>query len=65
MDLDENLPRKASDPVAALVLQDIDHLSVDELQHRIAALEGEILRCRRRMEAAVNHRASAEGLFKR
>ena len=64
MDLDDALPRP-SDLVAQLVRQDLDPLSVAELETRITALEGEIARCRQRMQRAVNHKASAEGLFKR
>lgn len=65
MDLDELLPKSPGDPLAALARQDIDRLSVDELHARIAALEGEVARCRARISSAVNHRATAEGLFRR
>lgn len=65
MDMDESLPRRADDPVAALARQDLDPLSVEELGKRIEALEAEIARVRRKLEGAVNHRASADALFKR
>jgi len=65
MDLDEILPKKAGDPLADLMRQDLDPLSVAELEARIAALETEIVRTRGKMERAVNHRASADSLFKR
>ncbi|WNO54356.1 DUF1192 domain-containing protein [Stakelama saccharophila] len=65
MDVDENLPRRPGDALADLARQDLDPLSVDELNARIAALEGEIARTRARIEYAVNHRASAEALFRR
>ena len=65
MDLDDLLPPRPGDPLAALVRQDLDPMSVEELGARIAALEGEIARCRSRIDRAVNHRATAEGLFKR
>ncbi len=65
MDLDDILPKRADDPVAALLRQDLDPLSVEELQARVAALETEIQRVRRKIEGAVNHRATADGLFKR
>jgi uncharacterized small protein (DUF1192 family) len=65
MDLDELFPGKPADPLAQLVKQDLDPLSVEELQERIATLEGEIARVRAKMDAAVNHRASAEALFKK
>jgi uncharacterized small protein (DUF1192 family) len=65
MDLDELFPSKPDDPVTQLVKQDLDPLSVEELEARIAVLEGEIERVRAKMKAAVNHRASAEDLFKK
>ena len=64
MDLDDALPRP-SDLLAQLVRQDLDPLSVAELEARITALESEIARCRDRMQRAVNHRASADELFRR
>jgi len=65
MDLEELFPDKPSDPLKLLARQDLDPLSVDELEARIAALEAEIARVRSKMEAAVNHRASADALFKK
>ena len=53
------------DPLAQLVKQDLDPLSVDELRERIETLEGEIARVKAKIEAAVNHRASAEDLFRK
>jgi uncharacterized small protein (DUF1192 family) len=64
MDLDDALPRPG-DPLNALVRQDLDPFSVAELEGRIAALEGEIARCRQKIERAVNHKASADALFRR
>lgn len=64
MDNDEILPGKAGDPLAAVVAQDLDPLSVKELDDRIAALEREIVRTRGKREAAINHRATADMLFK-
>jgi uncharacterized small protein (DUF1192 family) len=65
MDLEELFPSKPSDPLVQLTKQDLDPLSVEELEERIATLEGEIARVRAKMDAAVNHRASAEALFKK
>ena len=65
MDLDEFLPKKSGDPLSELMRQDLDPLSVAELEERIAALEAEIARARSKMQRAVNHRASADQLFKR
>lgn len=52
-------------PLALLAKEDIDALSVDELDARIRALEAEIARTKARREFAVNHKSSAEALFKR
>jgi uncharacterized small protein (DUF1192 family) len=65
MDLEELSSRAPGDPLMLLRRQDLDPLSVEELAARIEALQSEIERSRRRMEAAVNHRANADQLFKR
>ncbi|MBA2919132.1 DUF1192 family protein [Sphingomonas sp. MAH-20] len=65
MDLDDILPKNPGDPLVLLLKQDLDPMSVEELQARIAALEGEIVRAKGKIERAVNHRASADALFKR
>ncbi|MET3825611.1 MULTISPECIES: DUF1192 domain-containing protein [Sphingomonas] len=64
MDIDEILPNKAGDPLAAVIAQDLDPLSVKELDDRVAALEREIVRTREKRDSAVNHRATADMLFK-
>lgn len=64
MDLDD-APSRPDDALAALLRQDLDPLSVAELEARIAALEGEIARTRQRIAQSVNHRASADALFRR
>jgi uncharacterized small protein (DUF1192 family) len=65
MDLEELFPEKPGDPLKMLTRQDLDPLSVEELEERIAVLEGEIARVRAKMDAAINHRASADALFKK
>lgn len=65
MEPDENLPRRAGDPLDLLARYDLDPLSVEELEARIAALEAEIARTGRHLDRAVNHRASADALFRR
>ena len=65
MDLDDILGPRPDDPLPALLREDLDRLSVAELNARVAALEGEIARCRRKIEGAVNHRASADALFRK
>jgi uncharacterized small protein (DUF1192 family) len=64
VDLDDILGPRPNDPLTALVHEDLDRLSVAELEARVRALEAEIDRCRRKIEGAVNHRASADQLFK-
>ena len=64
MDLEEILPKRAGDPLSALTAQDLDSLSVKELEERIAVLESEIARTRSKVQRAVNHRATAHDLFK-
>jgi uncharacterized small protein (DUF1192 family) len=64
MDSDD-LPRRKDDPAAQLARQDLDPFSVAELEARITLLETEIARCRHIIQRAVNHRASADALFKR
>ncbi|WP_457354877.1 DUF1192 domain-containing protein [Sphingomonas sp. UYP23] len=64
MDLDEILPKRAGDPLAALLAQDLDPLSVAELEARVAALETEIARTNAKMEHAASHRVQADNLFK-
>ena len=69
MDLDDILgppPEGSRDgPLPALLREDLDRMSVAELEARITALEGEIARSRRKIEHAVHHRASADELFRR
>ena len=65
MDLDELIPDKPDDPLKLLTRQDLDPLSVDELQARIAILEGEIARVKAKLENAVNFRSTADELFRK
>ncbi len=65
MDLDELFPDKPDDPLKLLTKQDLDPLSVDELQARIIVLEAEIARVKAKLENAVNFRASADELFRK
>jgi uncharacterized small protein (DUF1192 family) len=65
MDIDDILPKRADDPLVQLVRQDLDRLSADELDERVAILEAEIERCRARKATATSHRSVAESLFKR
>ncbi|KQN00849.1 hypothetical protein ASE85_09520 [Sphingobium sp. Leaf26] len=65
MDLEDDLPRKGDDPLARLLQQDLGPFSVADLHNRIVALEAEIIRTKSKLESAVNHKASAEALFRR
>ncbi|MEQ1510505.1 MAG: DUF1192 domain-containing protein [Sphingopyxis sp.] len=62
--MDDDAPLRPDDPLVMLQRQDIDRLSLTELDERIAALEAEIVRVKARKDYAVNHKASAEALFK-
>ena len=66
MDTDDiALPPRPGDPLTLVVRQDLDPLSVAELEARIVLLEGEIARARGKIEKAVNHRAIADAVFRR
>ena len=63
--LDDFEPAKKGTPLAALLAEDLDPLSVDELGQRIAALKSEIARAEARMAFASTHRSAADQLFKK
>ena len=65
MDAEELFPKRSDDTLSALAKQDLDPLSVAELDARIIALEAEIARCRTRRDRAINHRSTADALFRR
>ena len=65
MDLDELFPSKPDDPLAQLVRQDLDPLSIDELHERIATLKEEIARVEGHIARVTAHRSAAEDLFKK
>ncbi|MBO9574516.1 MAG: DUF1192 domain-containing protein [Sphingobium sp.] len=66
MDFEDASPRsRPGDLLKQLVREDLDPLSVAELDERIAVLTTEIERTRMKRERAVNHKASAEALFKK
>lgn len=65
MDADDPVIRKPDALIVALARQDLDPLSIAELDARVAALETEIARTRDHAERAVNHRATADALFRR
>ncbi|WP_194744526.1 DUF1192 domain-containing protein [Thermaurantiacus tibetensis] len=61
----DDLPRRADDPLRLLAAQDLDRLSVAELEARIAALEAEIARTRAKLEGAARFRSAADALFRK
>lgn len=65
MDIEDLFPSKPGDPLKELARQDLDPMSVDELDERIAALEAEIARVKAHQDAATKHRSAAEELFKK
>jgi uncharacterized small protein (DUF1192 family) len=65
MMIDDFEPAKKGSPIALLLAEDIDVLSVDELSARIAALQSEITRAQARMAFASSHRTVADQLFKK
>ncbi|OYU03213.1 MAG: hypothetical protein CFE36_02325 [Sphingomonadaceae bacterium PASS1] len=65
MEIDDNLPLRRDDPLNNLVKQDIDALSVAELEARIAALKAEVTRCEGKIAFASKHRSVADALFKK
>ncbi len=65
MDVDELFAKRPGDPLLQLCKQDLDPFSVAELHERVAALEREIARVHQKINGAVNHRASADAIFKK
>jgi uncharacterized small protein (DUF1192 family) len=65
MDLDELFPDKPGDPLAELKRQDLDPLSIEELNERIEALKAEIARVEAHIERVNRDRSAAEELFKK
>jgi len=66
MDFDDASPRaRPGDLAAQLAREDLDGLSIAELDERVALLEAEIARTRSHKDRSVNHKASAEALFRK
>ena len=65
MDIDELFPSKPEDPLVALGRQDLDPISLDELDARIAALKVEIARVDAHIARVRTQRSAAEDLFKK
>ncbi len=65
MDADDLFPTRADDPLSVLSRQDLDRLSIAELDARAAALDAEAARTRAKRDAAATTRAAADALFRR
>jgi len=64
MNSDDDMPARRDDPLSLLRGEDLDPLSIAELEARISALHAEIARCEAKKQAASSHRQAADGLFK-
>ena len=65
VDLEDLFPSKPGDPLVELAKQDLDPMSVAELEERIDSLKAEIARVEAHMDRAATHRSAAEELFKK
>ncbi|MGQ5701469.1 DUF1192 domain-containing protein [Sandaracinobacteroides sp. A072] len=65
MDMEDLLSARPQSPLAQLLREDLDRLSVDELDARVAALEAEIARCKARRDSASAFRSAADSLFRK
>jgi len=64
MEPEDLIARKGDDPLRQLLKEDLDRLSVAELDERIAMLEAEVARVRAKRAGASSFRSAADGLFK-
>lgn len=62
---DEALPKRKSDLLADLVREDLDKLSVAELDDRITALKAELARTKAKHGAAAAFKSAADALFRK
>lgn len=65
MELEDMLSKRPDSPLALLVREDLDRLSVDELGERIALLEAEVARTRAKRDSASAFRSAADSLFRK
>jgi uncharacterized small protein (DUF1192 family) len=65
VDLEDLFPSQPGDPLVELARQDLDPMSIEELEARIEALTAEIARVEAHMAQAQTHRSAAEELFKK
>jgi uncharacterized small protein (DUF1192 family) len=62
---DDDPPKRKSDLLAELAREDLDRLSIADLDARIAALEAELARSRSKRAGAADFRAAANSLFRK
>ena len=65
MDEDDFFTSRPQDPLTQVAKQDLDPLSIAELNERIEILRQEISRVESHMAAASAHRSAADELFKK
>ena len=65
MDPEDLLSKRPDSPLAQLAREDLDRLSVDELDERIALLDAELARTRAKRQSAHAFRSAADSLFRR
>jgi len=63
IDPEELLPRKKAPEI--VLGEDLSAMSAHELEHRIARLEGEIVRCREAITQRNATKSAADAFFKR
>ncbi len=64
MEPEDSLARRTDDPLRLLVKEDLDRLSVAELDERVRLLEGEIARVKAKRDGASSFRSVADSLFR-
>lgn len=62
---EDDLPAKPPTLLADLAAEDLDRLSIAELDARIAALDAELARTRAKRAAAADFRNAADALFRK
>lgn len=62
---DDDLPLKKGSALDAVVREDLDPLSLEQLEERITVLEAEILRVQADIKRKSTHMSAAEALFKK
>lgn len=65
MDPEDLLSKRPQSPLALLLREDLDRLSVEELGERIRLLEEEIARSRAKRDSATAFRSAADSLFRK